>query len=596
MSRIVRCRGGVFSALFVAGALLVYIHGWKLLWFLTDDAYIAFRYVSNRQLGHGYVWNAPPFLPVEGYTNFLWIVLLDAVWSWLGVEPPESSNWLGFAFGLGTLGATAFMAHRLRLCDALRPFRPWIVLVVVFGLVTNFSFLMWTSSGLETSLFNFLFAAWVASVLYLEGRSTAWMAIVSLCAGLLALTRPDGMLMIAASAVLFATVMLSRRRLPRLDELLGAAPLAIPVVHTLWRRAYYGEWLPNTYYAKHVEAWPEAGLRYLLSYVLEYGLWFWALLVVVAVWMSRRSRARAWEATSLLRVDPSSLSVLCVVATTVAHVGYYILAIGGDHFEYRVLSHTVPLILLSAVWAANRLAVGGHIGRPLALVLPTVVVALSWPIPWMVWKRSQQADARTTSFNLVVRVADAFPPGTRWYAARFDDLQEWLIRGHAIGKRYQEHRVFHLYRIASLPRERKLSEDWHTEHRVHAARTVGVVGWILARADVIDLFGLNDWVTARNPKRRRSRRMAHDRVPPPGYVECFEPNVGEPLSFNVHNLAIPDLLRYESREFEIVERPEPMTSSRIEACEQYWRASIGAGLRSEPGQSLDKSLESGLEP
>lgn len=90
--------------------------------------------------------------------------------------------------------------------------------------------------------------------------------------------------------------------------------------------------------------------------------------------------------------------------------------------------------------------------------------------------------------------------------------------------------------------------------------------------------------------------MAHDRVPPPGYVECFEPNVGEPLSFNVHNFAIPDLLRYESREFEIVERPERMTSSRIEACEQYWRASIGAGLRSEPGQSLDKSLESGLEP
>ncbi|HXV60055.1 MAG TPA: hypothetical protein VEK15_05130, partial [Vicinamibacteria bacterium] len=228
MSRVARFRGGALSALFVAGALPVYIHGWKLLWFLTDDAYIAFRYVSNRQLGHGYVWNAPPFLPIEGYTNFLWILLLDAVWSWLGVEPPESSNWLGFACGVGTLGVTAFMAHRLRLCDRLRLFRPWIVLVVAFGLVTNFNFLMWTSSGLETSLFNFLFAAWVASVLYLERHSTAWIAIVSACAGLLALTRPDGMLMVAASAVLIATVPLNRRRRPKLHELLAAAPLAMP--------------------------------------------------------------------------------------------------------------------------------------------------------------------------------------------------------------------------------------------------------------------------------------------------------------------------------------------------------------------------------
>ena len=66
--------------------------GWRVFWFLTDDAYIAFRYVSNRQLGHGYVWNAPPFLPVEGYTSFLWVAILDLVWSLTGVEPPRSAN------------------------------------------------------------------------------------------------------------------------------------------------------------------------------------------------------------------------------------------------------------------------------------------------------------------------------------------------------------------------------------------------------------------------------------------------------------------------------------------------------------------------
>ena len=61
---------GARLALLLA-ALLALCGGWYLLWFLSDDAFIAFRYVGNRQLGHGYVWNAPPFLPVEGYTSFL---------------------------------------------------------------------------------------------------------------------------------------------------------------------------------------------------------------------------------------------------------------------------------------------------------------------------------------------------------------------------------------------------------------------------------------------------------------------------------------------------------------------------------------------
>ena len=34
------------------------ILGWRVFWFLTDDAYIAFRYISNSHLGYGYVWNA----------------------------------------------------------------------------------------------------------------------------------------------------------------------------------------------------------------------------------------------------------------------------------------------------------------------------------------------------------------------------------------------------------------------------------------------------------------------------------------------------------------------------------------------------------
>jgi arabinofuranosyltransferase len=46
--------------------LCILVVGWKLFWFLTDDAFITFRYASNSILGHGYTWNPPPFRPVEG--------------------------------------------------------------------------------------------------------------------------------------------------------------------------------------------------------------------------------------------------------------------------------------------------------------------------------------------------------------------------------------------------------------------------------------------------------------------------------------------------------------------------------------------------
>ena len=35
-------------------AIVTYV-GWRQLWFLTDDAYIAFRYVSNAMAGRGLV-------------------------------------------------------------------------------------------------------------------------------------------------------------------------------------------------------------------------------------------------------------------------------------------------------------------------------------------------------------------------------------------------------------------------------------------------------------------------------------------------------------------------------------------------------------
>src|SRR4051794_18934740 len=82
----------------VAAALLV-PHA-LLFDFVNDDAYISFRYARNL-VEHGQlVFN--PGERVEGFTNFLWTLLLAGGIK-LGLSPVLTSRFLGIAFGVGTL-------------------------------------------------------------------------------------------------------------------------------------------------------------------------------------------------------------------------------------------------------------------------------------------------------------------------------------------------------------------------------------------------------------------------------------------------------------------------------------------------------------
>jgi hypothetical protein len=60
----------LFLLLGIPHALLVY-----RFWFLADDAFISFRFARNLALGHGLRYNLGVHLPVEGYSNFLWVIL-----------------------------------------------------------------------------------------------------------------------------------------------------------------------------------------------------------------------------------------------------------------------------------------------------------------------------------------------------------------------------------------------------------------------------------------------------------------------------------------------------------------------------------------
>ena len=68
--------------------------------FVIDDTFITFRYADNLASGRGLSFNPDEANPVEGYTNFLWVIL-SALAIRTGLEPLAAVQVLSVASGVG---------------------------------------------------------------------------------------------------------------------------------------------------------------------------------------------------------------------------------------------------------------------------------------------------------------------------------------------------------------------------------------------------------------------------------------------------------------------------------------------------------------
>lgn len=506
-------------------AAIAMLYGWWLFWFLTDDSFIAFRYIANSHLGFGYVWNFPPFQPVEGYTSFLWVFLLDIVWRVTGIEPPVATNPLALCFAYGSLTLTTLLVWRIPYTPSLGRWRVVWVALALIGVISNRTFLAWSSSGLETAMFNFFLLAWVAAAILLPHFTPRWVVGITFTASLLYLTRPDGLLMFAATlALLGIGILLTKQRTP---FLLATAPLLLIPAHLLWRYTTYGAWLPNTFYAKvgNGAQW-ESGSRYLFAFIMEYTLWMWIGFGVIAIstavvrFITPRAQQDKAPPTGAY---PTWLLPAIVGLTVIAHAGYYTIWIGGDHFEFRVYSQLVPLLWVGLIFLFNSI----RFPAPIALGSALLAILLSLPLQWGHWTLTHHLNTRAETGFLRVSLSDAaqskymwLPPPLIAYLRAYDDTEFWLIE-RAIGMRHQEHKIFQQWLSDTLgPRPIDLQPPDREQQRVMLAASVGVISWRYGDVNVIDILGLNDYVIAREPM-VEGGYMAHNRVAPPGYLECF---------------------------------------------------------------------------
>ena len=362
-----------------------------------------------------------------------------------------------------------------------------------------------------------------------HGDSRWGLLTASLSLSAASYTRPEGPLIAACCISWFVGTRLATRRVGLIGRelcwLLG--PLVVLIsAHYLFRYTYYGEWLPNTYYAKHVRPWYESGFRYLWAATLETGLYLWLPLAALAL---RKAWQQRWDGRY-------ALPLLCVVL----HMAY-LFRIGGDHFEYRPLDFYWPVLAVPV--AAGIVCCGaaiherlgllfrhvgtGYVGGPVTWAVAVFAVVLFYSSAFqgvLLFEGSRTIRTRIRAVHIEVNEDNArwllAAPGMPMIVAISNDLRRQMIR-QMVAAPFVEHREFANLRIAQWKDYDRMKRGLIPEDAVMAANAIGIPFYYVPDLRVVDIWGLTDATVARHPVTtpNRDRIMAHDRRPPPGYLD-----------------------------------------------------------------------------
>lgn len=302
---------------------------------MGDDAYIFFRYAEHLTTGEGLRWNSD--MPaVEGFSSPLWVLCLGVGGLWFDI--PNFAR----GFGMLCLVGTFFELYR-----AIKPSRFAGLGLWSLSLVMGLHY--WGTAGLETPLYLWLLLASLPLISTSSVHLWNWIAL-----GLLGITRPEA----PALVVLVFCLRWFRFRTWSNKYLLALAPM---LGWQLFRWWYFGDWLPNTYWAKAsgdlqvrlLSGWNYAGW---LSFPLVIGIWKSTDKLVwipsIALWGIVVAGGGDWMWHHRLLIP---------VLGTVVYLGWTV----EKRWRYALLVSLIPYwikpsmiwAILSCVWTGERLSI-----------------------------------------------------------------------------------------------------------------------------------------------------------------------------------------------------------------------------------------------
>lgn len=386
-------------------ALIVLVAHMSLLgeW-IVDDAAISYAYARSLATGHGLIAQAGAE-PVEGFTNLLWVLIL-AVPMAVGIFDPVIIPKLFAALML--VAAFVWTARMVR-ADEQRPW--WLVTAALVTTALTPGFAIWCASGMENALYVTTVVLYGASCLRVaEDPRRSLLAGLSIFVVFCA--RPDGVLYFWVAPFL---VGLERAPWKRVGTYVAAFGLPW-VLLTIGRAVYFGDLLPNTFYAKDA-----MGVKVLV-------LLFDALPLPAAT-----------------LVFASTGMVGAILVAWLAHRAGGILA---SKVSAERVRHNVPVLLAVTAWLVYRVLREDWMGEyrfltPYFLLAPAALLGLVHDVAE--WRRRGRAATVVTAVALVISAGlslkertpafaerptlsmQAVQASTRQFAARLETLEREVL-------------------------------------------------------------------------------------------------------------------------------------------------------------------------
>lgn len=246
--------GYVTSLLAPVSAFIVYcLHASLFRRWLVDDAGISFAYAHNFIHGHGLV-SQIGVPPVEGFSNFLWTILLSPLF----ISPPSNP-----AIPVKILSAVCILITYLILQKCIVTYfsdvqyKRWITALILILLSLNSSIVIWTTSGLENPLYILLSVLLFYLILKHESSAAPTFAmpiVIAITGTLIGLTRPDGIVFAFVFPLYCLIKMLGDRAHYR--TVIRHAVIYVLFFAVLYgsfmifRYTYFNDTKPNPYYVK----------------------------------------------------------------------------------------------------------------------------------------------------------------------------------------------------------------------------------------------------------------------------------------------------------------------------------------------------------
>lgn len=338
------------------GLVLVLTLGLSLLHQLlfatvTEDALVSFRYAQNIADGNGPVFN--PGERVEGYTNFLWLVLIALPRAAFGADVRTAAVVFGVVSALGCVLLAYFLVNRIVAAAAPDDAEPRPSIGVAAAVLTAAAggLAVYGPSGSEVPLFVLLLLAVCYS---LAARRPV---VAGVLVAFAVMTSPEGLVIAVLGGLWLAGAALRGKHSwwAPVGYVLGALVFLIP--RLAWRATFYQHFVPAPLAAKLGGSFGSqvgAGWPYLSGFALAHQGFLLLGLVAAVALLLRRANGVALEARAL---------VWLLFATVIGLAAAAVL-IGGDPGpSWRLLAPVPPLLAVASAAGYGVLTVDAD-GKP----------------------------------------------------------------------------------------------------------------------------------------------------------------------------------------------------------------------------------------